>query len=136
MSQDALSLLRACGTAGDAVVIDGTEAVFGDQRLPLDTETRYLAKGKDTGYPLIALALLLQLQDKPPSEYFKACTQRGVRTFVTTADRSAVLGYLTGRFSESEIACFEPPAEHVAEYNLPSHDLDTGVKQLAVAQVA
>ena len=38
-----------------------------------------------------------------------------------------------GRFVQREIACFEPPDEHVAAYNLPSHDLDTGVKQLAVA---
>ena len=97
---DALALLREFGSAGRAIVIDGSEAVFDERRLDLNVATRYLS-AKGTGYPLAALALLLELQDKPQSEYLRACLQRGLKLYVTAADRSAVLGYLTGEQAAS-----------------------------------
>ena len=77
---DALALLREFGSAGRAIVIDGSEAVFDERRLDLNVATRYLS-AKGTGYPLAALALLLELQDKPQSEYLRACLQRGLPCF-------------------------------------------------------
>jgi isopentenyl-diphosphate delta-isomerase len=41
-----------------------------------------------------------------------------------------------GTFVNSDITYFDPPAEHYASYNLPSHDRSTGVRQLPKEELA
>ena len=83
------------------------------------------------------LRAMLRQDGRKWSPWFVGIMERGGWEWWANLDEALRAG---GRFAEREVAgeivCFEPPVEHVAAYNLPSHDLNTGVKQLAVAQPA
>ena len=91
-----------------------------DERVPIQANPDEVAE-----YEWISLVDLKQKMEEPGllwSPWFRGIMDRGCWDWWADLD-----GSLAGKYTNKEVTFFDPPAEHCATYNLPSHTRQTGV---------
>jgi isopentenyl-diphosphate delta-isomerase type 1 len=79
-------------------------------------------------YKYLSLDELKAMMEEPGllwSPWFRGIMDRGGWDFWADLE-----GSLAGKYTNEEVTFFDPPKEHVASYNLPSHGRETGVLSL------
>ena len=83
-----------------------------------------------SNYKYVSMDELKEMLKDPTliwSPWFRGMLDRGI--FDWWADLE---GSLAGKYTNDKVVFFDPPEEHFASYNLPSHDRKTGVLSSAV----
>jgi len=76
-------------------------------------------------YKYVSLQELRDMMEEPGllwSPWFRGIMDRGGWDWWADLE-----GSLAGKYTNEKVVFFDPPVEHVAHYNLPSHDRETGV---------